>query len=555
MIINSADMKRNNSRGFVMNTTHFKKWRYLVVLILALMEGQVYANGAGDIRWNGAPDSGTPIGSGEVITDNFEVYVRGAGARAEITLSGSCYLGTDVNSQSASQNGNPTTLSRKVTMRPGNMTPLQRCTVNGYQTRGNGSGRDSRSYILKQTVSINNPGTVNDLQDPGNPVSGGMLYKITVSARNTDGLGSTLSETNKLSYTVETPDVCTITETDINSVWIQNAEDSGGKTCTLRATASGNSDIQGGVSAVASWAINNTRVPQLTLVTAPTTGKKPTFTYNSSLASINNGARIVATPDGGNTDGQCAGAVKTAVAGLNSMQFNALTIGSTYSCRLVVENANGPGHLDLPVFKVVPSHDGPGGVGGVDGDSGVSLWLKGGNWQTKDNNIQTWFDASGSGHDFTADIQQGEDGSLQRPFTSLSAARYAMRYNMISAGYFHFNLNGQSFKTYVDQQGYVLVISSKRLSPPPASGYPQTRDLTLRSARMLDQAIFAQLDVTRVRISMLNSNDSDVGLDGYNDAPLTLQKIRDFETLPNQDEGGNWTLTKANTSERSGFVS
>ena len=90
------------------------------------------------------------------------------------------------------------------------------------------------------------------------------------------------------------------------------------------------------------------------------------------------------------------------------------------------------------------------------------------------------------------------------PFTSIAQAHATMLYyESYSAGYYFFNLNGQTFKTYVDANGYVLVASS---AGSVATSLEQTSNLILQSDMILAPAAFAEMtDIDEIRISSPNS--------------------------------------------------
>ncbi len=368
-----------------------------LILLISFLSVNVLANGAGSVTWNDAKANGDAVGSGQVIGNNIEVWRQGAGAKTKISLTGGCYIGNDYNKKSEEQGGNPNTLTRKVSMLPGNLGGLQGCTITASHSSGNGSDSDSRSYILDQVVTISNPGDRDDV-DPfvfdvgGNNV--GALYQVMVNATTTDGYDA-LSGSNVLTYEVLTPANCSFESTDINSVWIRNNPAAGGTKCEIKATVSGNTALRKNVSGTAKWDIINTKKPRLTLVTPPSTGRRPMFTYTSTLPSLTNGATIATV-----TGPACAATARTAKEGLNSFVFNNLTLGATYNCKLLVTNENGTGELILPPFKVVETYDGPGGVGGIDGASGTLVWLKGGNWEKSGNQISKWIDSTANNYEF-----------------------------------------------------------------------------------------------------------------------------------------------------------
>lgn len=529
-------------------------FRSLVLLMgtLLLSVGAMAAGDGPELSWGNAPTNNSVVSSGAQISNQVRVYLNGSGGscsrETSVQLTGSCYFGSDLNSLGMSDNGGCAGTSREskgpVTMLPGNSArpSLLGCTIRLRGRKGDARVDESRYYKLQQKVTLNNPGAKNDV-DPNNEAIGAR-YKIEASARTGDGLANTLTDTNFIQWTNETPQNCTIETEDINSAWIRNNPAKGGNKCRVTITVTGDGNIDGPISNTQEWDIINTRVPVLELITPPSTGVKPNFTYTSSLPSINNGVTIKATAGTEAGTGQgCAGLPRTAVAGLNTFAFNALTMGQTYTCTLEVKNDNGSGFIVLPAFTVSPSYEGPGGVGGADGQSGTVLWLKGGDWYKSGNNINTWHDRSGAGNDFLG-VSSNENGSVSRPFTTLMAAYNAVALNGQPAGYYHFNVSTRAFKTYVDNRGYVLIASSLRGNTPGASGYPQVTDLALRSGRILSGATLAVLDVAEVRISSLGTG-SNIIFDGYNKSSAAINKVKLFQTLPNKAEtgGSSWTVT------------
>lgn len=272
-------------------------------------------------------------------------------------------------------------MTRTVTLNPGGTT---RCVIDLWASRDGASNQWQEIWKVNQVVALVNPGSKDDVAPN---------YTVNASARTADGLSNTLSSTNTFTFESLTPTICTIASVDINSAVINNDDDSGGGTCTVRVTASGDDHIQGPVSNTQSWPVVNTRIPQLTLITPPGQGRAPSFVYESSLPSIVGGVSV--------TGSGCSGATATAIAGTNTYRFNALTLGNTYTCTLSVTNENGTSTLALPPFTVTESTEGPGGVGGADGQTGTVLWLKGGNWLTSGGNITTWLDHSGKDFHFS----------------------------------------------------------------------------------------------------------------------------------------------------------
>lgn len=402
-------------RGKLMNTVGTLLRCAMLFAAACLISGQVLANGEGSIYWENAPATNTAQDSGKRFITNMGVYSRGAGASQELRATGSCSLYGEgqSNVQQINTSGNPRTLRADVYMRAGDAAPLlTRCTIRGYQSRGNGSGSSERDYLIRQSLTINNPGPRNDSMDDDETT--GLLYKVTASAMTTDGRMTTLgSEGNVISFTIDpsTAGNCTIESTDPNAAYIRNNPEKGGEECQLNASVSGNIHLQSGVTASERWEIINTRVPKLELLSPPSTGVKPQIVYSSSLESLSFGVTIIATEGTETTTGVgCAGPARTAVEGRNRFVFNTLQPNRVYTCTLRAQNENGYGYLVLPPFTILESFDGPGGVGSIDGTKNTTLWLKGGEWTANGNNIIHWEDISGSGSDF--DIW---DGSTATP--------------------------------------------------------------------------------------------------------------------------------------------
>ncbi len=528
----------------------------LFIASMLLFSLNAHATGSGSYSWGDAKPDGTVMGSGEVIATNVNVKREGGscGKNASIRLEGGCFLNSDKTLQNIPISNGCSNINEtaRVTMLAGNdapvfnghknrtYTPLEKCRVELWHTGDIGSGGTSvRNYKVKQTASIIHPGDKNDVS-PTNE-NEGLLYRVNASVRTTDGLADALSSSNKITWTALTPTICDFDSTDVNSAWVRNNPAQGGNKCKVQISVSGNNDLHGPIVATQEWNIINTKVPRLELIAAPSTGKKPYFTYSSSLPSLLNNVRVVPTEGTEDSTGQgCGGPVRTAAAGLNKFVFNELTIGQSYTCTLEVENTNGTGELILPEFKVVPSYDGPGGVGGADGTTGTVLWLKGGEWQKRDNRITTWLDSTGAANDFK---EASGNGSASSPFSSLGAAYAAVQQGLIAGNsIYSFFIAGEAFTTYVDSNGYVLVASSLRGSPPPNSGYPETNSMQPRNASILKREILAGMDVEEVRISVLEDNGRGT-LDGFSKTAKTINKLKLFQTLPNNNESGGWTAT------------
>ena len=357
-------------------------YAYIFSTLLLLCSGAVIAGNDGGV--NNPPNgtlSNTSADSSHTFS-NVEVWVKDSGffggcsgQRIKFSATGGC---TNFDEDTGYMVYTTTSIKKNITMTPGGTLA---CYVH-YESYDDCDTWVNTTQKIKvnQVVTVVNPGAKDDV-DPD--------YVVNVTAKTADGITTTLDgSTNLLTYQSLTPSVCSIASSDVNSVTVHNELNG---ICTIQATASGNDDIQGPVSATASWEIINTRYPALAIVQPVGAGLTPSFILSSSQAgSITVG-------------GSCSASAQSAIVGNNEVRLNALTLGNTYSdCTVSVTNAESlTSTIDIPSFKVFQNVAGPGGVGGDDGSSGTTLWLRGDVVVTSGSNVTTWPDQSGSGNDFS----------------------------------------------------------------------------------------------------------------------------------------------------------
>lgn len=119
------------------------------------------------------------------------------------------------------------------------------------------------------------------------------------------------------------------------------------------------------------------------------------------------------------------------------------------------------------------------------------------------------------------------------PFESIAQARRAMSsYESYKADYYFFDLNGQTFRTYVDKNGFVMVASAAGSA---ATSLTSSTNLTFQSDGILPSASFAQMDVDEIRINAPTSKLGDFDVVTQNATNIT--RLKSFQPLKN-----NWDL-------------
>lgn len=348
-------------------------------MLLAVMLLPVAANVYAAKNWGGLTNGGNynaGIKVADVSVSKTGGFFEGGPTVFVEVRSGDCVLnnGQTRNENSAGWMGTASVSDSVYT----STNALKACTI-----RLNDGGNEDRTFKIRQTVSIDSPGTTDDVAPN---------YPVNVYARTSTGTNTLVDLDNTLTFTALTPAVCQIVSVDGNQVIMDNIETSGGGLCTIRVDASGSGHLTSATSGNVSWTVVNTRTPRLTLVSPPGAGVAPSLVFNSNIPS---------SPGGVSVGGDCSGPTATATAGDNVYRFSPLTLGQVYSnCYLIAENENGPGpKLDIPPFKVIANVAGPGGVGSTDGTGSLVLWLSG---EGYDSAAGQWLDGSGNGHDFTA---------------------------------------------------------------------------------------------------------------------------------------------------------
>lgn len=130
------------------------------------------------------------------------------------------------------------------------------------------------------------------------------------------------------------------------------------------------------------------------------------------------------------------------------------------------------------------------------------------------------------------------------PFASIAQARAVMEsYSSYDAGKYFFNINGTTFATYVDKQGYVLVASSDAANLQ-AANYTQVSTLSLRTDAILNSTImskFTTSEIDEVRISSYTGGDRG-DFDAVSKDVDVINSLRLFLTLNNPGTNGLWNV-------------
>jgi hypothetical protein len=134
------------------------------------------------------------------------------------------------------------------------------------------------------------------------------------------------------------------------------------------------------------------------------------------------------------------------------------------------------------------------------------------------------------------------------PFTSIAQASGAIAfYEAYEAGYYYFEISSKAFRTYVDDEGFVLVATNSGATSPAA--FSQDSVLTLQSDEILSADILAVLDVDQVKITAPDSKLGDLDMRTYD--ATTITRLKANQTLPNNFDLGKkvwWGTHEANMS-------
>lgn len=138
------------------------------------------------------------------------------------------------------------------------------------------------------------------------------------------------------------------------------------------------------------------------------------------------------------------------------------------------------------------------------------------------------------------------------PFTSLAQAHSALAfYSHYKAGDYFFNLDGQTFKTRVTDDGWVLIASSNGSTP--AAALTAHTVISLQSDRILQPAALAELDIDEIRITSPVSKLDNFDMRTNN--ATNIARLKNNQTLANNfDLSGLktwWGTHEANMSNAS----
>ncbi|MBU2940788.1 T9SS type A sorting domain-containing protein [Lacinutrix sp. C3R15] len=129
---------------------------------------------------------------------------------------------------------------------------------------------------------------------------------------------------------------------------------------------------------------------------------------------------------------------------------------------------------------------------------------------------------------------------VTQTFTSLFEAYSASQTEGFSAGIYNFNVNGNLFSSYVDDEGFVLVASADLSEENDTSGYTQVSVMTLQSDDILSQTIVAALSPTELK---LNSS-SGVAINRTTTNQTMLTRFSNYEILSRvPGDGALWSGT------------
>lgn len=138
--------------------------------------------------------------------------------------------------------------------------------------------------------------------------------------------------------------------------------------------------------------------------------------------------------------------------------------------------------------------------------------------------------------------------SPSTPFTSLAQAHSAIAYfGSYSAGRYYFEIDGQAFRSYVDDEGFVLVASTDPGTL--SSSLTQTSNVVLQGDNILSPAVLAVLDADEIRISAPDSKLGNFDMRSRN--LVNIARLKGNQTLGNNFDLGvkSWSGThEANMS-------
>ena len=128
-------------------------------------------------------------------------------------------------------------------------------------------------------------------------------------------------------------------------------------------------------------------------------------------------------------------------------------------------------------------------------------------------------------------------GTQAYPFTLMEHA-WAVK----TSGYYHFNINGNTFSTYVlANDGWVLIASGSGSTN--EESYPRTTSLTLQSDKILNAAIYNDTSIGAVRIQATSGS---YPLDTISTNATVLSNLRNDRSLQ-QDTNYNGTAWSPTT--------
>ncbi len=124
------------------------------------------------------------------------------------------------------------------------------------------------------------------------------------------------------------------------------------------------------------------------------------------------------------------------------------------------------------------------------------------------------------------------DGSVGAPFTDLFSVYVASQQGGFTAGTYNFDIDGNTFSSYVDTDGWVAVASADNTQLNGVS-YPEVTALTLNSDTVLDRDILAAAEPDALRMVSVGA----VAMDRVTTEQRYLDRLRNFTTLGS--DGGN----------------
>lgn len=127
-------------------------------------------------------------------------------------------------------------------------------------------------------------------------------------------------------------------------------------------------------------------------------------------------------------------------------------------------------------------------------------------------------------------------GTQADPFTSMEHT-----WTVKTSGYYHFNINGNTFSTYVlANNGWVLIASGSGSTN--EASYPRTTGLTLQSDKILNAAIYNDTSISAVRIQATSGS---YPLDTISTNATVLSNLRNDRSLQQDTnyDGTAWSPT------------